>query len=143
MLVVAPLSLALSEVAIATTEITATVEGFHRALGSGDASAVMERLAADALVIESGTVQTRAEYERDHLPDDVAFARAVPNKRSALTIQQEGTVAWVSSTSEIVGSFKGKPINSRGAELMVLTQTPAGWRIRAIHWSDHAVRPKK
>ena len=123
--------------------ITKCVESFHQALSRGDAPAAMELLAPDAVVIESGTVQTREEYEREHLPEDIAFAKAVPGTRSALTIRQEGTVAWASSTSDIAGTFKGRAVNSRGAELMVLAQTPAGWRIRAIHWSDHTVRPRK
>lgn len=129
--------------AVDVAGITAVVEGFHRALDRGDGAAAMALLAPDALVIESGTVQTREEYAHEHLDEDIAFAKSAPSTRSALKILQEGMVAWISSTTEIRGSYKGRQINSAGAELMVVTQTSAGWRIRAIHWSDHPVRARK
>jgi hypothetical protein len=31
-------------------------------------------------------------------------------------------------------------VNSAGAELMVLTRMPDGWRISAVHWSSRTVR---
>jgi hypothetical protein len=45
-------------------------------------------------------------------------------------------VAWVVGTSTTRGEYRGRPVNSAGAELMVLTRTPHGWRIAAIHWSS-------
>ena len=47
-----------------------------------------------------------------------------------------GDAAWVSSTSSTTGEYRGRQINSRGAELMVLSREPDGWKIRAIHWSS-------
>lgn len=123
-------------------EIVAVVEGFHRALARGDGSAAMALLAPDATVLESGDSQTRAEYERHHLREDIEFAKAVPSTRSSPEVRKEGPCAWTTATSETAGSFGGRAIPSKGTELMVLTQTPAGWRIRAIHWSSHAVRAK-
>ena len=38
------------------------------------------------------------------------------------------------------GSYRDRPINAAGAELMVLVRTPVGWRITAIHWSSRNVR---
>jgi hypothetical protein len=52
-----------------------------------------------------------------------------------------GNVAWAASTSETRGSFNGRAIDSRGAELMILTRSPSGWVIRAIHWSSRS-RPQ-
>jgi ketosteroid isomerase-like protein len=47
-----------------------------------------------------------------------------------------GDVAWVVGTSTTRGEYRGRPVDSAGAELMVLTRTPQGWRIAAIHWSS-------
>lgn len=123
--------------------ITAAVEGFAHALQKGDAAAAMEWLASDALIIESGSQQTLAEYEQKHLHEDMAMLKVVPMTRSDLVVKQEGSAAWATSLYRINGAFEGKEINSQGAELMVLTKTMAGWKIRAIHWSNHAIKPKQ
>jgi ketosteroid isomerase-like protein len=118
-------------------EITAAVEGFHRAVVHGDRAAALALLAPDAAILESGHLQTRAEYEHEHLGEDIAFAGATTAERSPLKIQQEDNVAWTTGTSKTTGTFNGRKIGSRGVELMVLTKTESGWRIRAIHWSSH------
>lgn len=123
--------------------ITAAVEGFGNALQKGDATAAMAWLASDALIIESGSQQTRAEYEQKHLHEDIAMLKVVPMTRSDLVVKHEGTAAWATSLYRINGTFEGKEINSQGAELMVLTKAAAGWKIRAIHWSNHAIKPKQ
>ncbi len=123
--------------------ITSVVQGFADALQKGDAAAAMERLASDALIIESGSQQTRAEYEQKHLHEDMAMLKVLPMTRSDLLIKQEGSAAWATSLYRINGTFEGREINSQGAELMVLTKTAAGWKIRAIHWSNHAIKPKQ
>jgi ketosteroid isomerase-like protein len=117
--------------------ITAAVNGFNDALRRGDAKAAMELLAPDAIILESGSSQTREEYAREHLAEDIAFVRAVPGIRSKLSIKQEGNVAWTTATTQSVGTFNGREVNSAGVDLMVLTKTELGWRIRAIHWSSH------
>lgn len=117
--------------------ITSAVEEFHKALAAGEAEKVMSLLLPDALIVEAGNVQTRQEYQREHLSEDIAFARAVPGTRRDVVIRQEGDVAWVTSTFRITGKFHEKPIDDLAAETAVLTKTPAGWRIRAIHWSSH------
>ncbi len=121
-------------------EITATVERFHAALNKGDAAAAMALLAPDARILEGGHTETRAEYEKGHLSADIEFAQAVPGKREDVITRQEGSVAWSTSTSRTTGNFKGRAIDSAGTELMVLSKTADGWRIRAIHWSSHALK---
>lgn len=121
--------------------VAAVVDGFHRALSQGDSTRVLSLLAEDAVIMESGGVETRAEYRGHHLPGDIAFARAVASQRSAVRVRVRGDVAWASSTSTTQGQYRDRQINSAGAELMVLVRTPAGWRISAIHWSSRARRP--
>jgi ketosteroid isomerase-like protein len=117
--------------------ITAAVNGFHDALHRSDSTAALNLLTPDAIILESGSSQTREEYAREHLAEDIAFVRAVPGTRSRLSIKQEGNVAWTTATTQSVGTFSGREVNSAGVELMVLTRTELGWRIRAIHWSSH------
>src|SRR6266511_3981764 len=94
--------------------IAAAAEGFHRALAQGDRAAALALLAPDAAILESGHLQTRAEYEREHLGEDIAFARATTTTRSPLAIQQEGNAAWTTATSRTTGTFNGRKIDSAG-----------------------------
>lgn len=121
-------------------QIAAAVEAFHAALKNGDRAAAMALLAPDAQILEGGHAESREEYEKGHLASDIEFAQAVPATRENIVARQEGSSAWVTSSSRVSGSFKGRDVNSAGAELIVLSKTPDGWRIRAIHWSSYAIK---
>jgi uncharacterized protein (TIGR02246 family) len=120
--------------------VAAVVERYHRALAGGDSAAALALLAPDAVILESGSVESRAEYRSHHLTADIEFARAVPNRRGPVRVRVRGDAAWASSTSTTQGQFRGRAINSAGAELMVLTRAADGWRIAAIHWSSRTRR---
>jgi ketosteroid isomerase-like protein len=126
--------------AIDSAAIAAVVNRFHEALAAGDSMAVLAMLTEDARILENGAIETREEYRAHHLPGDVAFAQAISSDRGPLQVTVVGHVGWVTSTSTTRGEFRGRAINSQGAELMVLTHTPEGWRISAIHWSSRALR---
>jgi ketosteroid isomerase-like protein len=117
--------------------VVVVVAAFHDALRRGDGPAVMELLAADAIILESGFAETRTEYEEHHLKEDIAFTGAVQTTHSILSVQIEADAAWIVSKSRSNGSFHGREINSVGTELAVLTKSSKGWKIRAIHWSNH------
>ena len=123
--------------------ITKVVSAFHAGLKSGDSAAVMQLIAPDALFFEAGGVETRDEYEKHHLPADIEFEKVVTSTRSPIRVVVNGQSAWASSTSEFTGTFKGRAVDSLGAELMVLSHEPAGWRIRAVHWSGRARKPQQ
>lgn len=123
-----------------SADVVATVERFHAALAAGDSAAALALLPPDVIILESGGVETREEYRSHHLPGDIAFARAVKSERGAMRVTVHGDVAWASSTSVTQGEYRGRQINSAGAELVVLTRTPQGWRISALHWSSRARR---
>ena len=120
--------------------VAATVERYHRSLASGDSAAALALLAPDAVILESGDVESRAEYRSHHLSADIEFARAIPSQRGPVRVKVQGDAAWATSTSTTQGQFRGRAINSACAELMVLTRTPDGWRIAAIHWSSRTRR---
>jgi ketosteroid isomerase-like protein len=131
-------STALAQRPVGEREVVAVVDSFHISMGRGDSAAVLAFLAPDAVIIESGEVETLAEYRAHHLPADIAFARSVRTRRSSPRVSSEGMVAWVAATTTVSGSYRGRRVDSQGAELMVLSQARDGWRIRAIHWSSHA-----
>jgi ketosteroid isomerase-like protein len=116
------------------------VDRFHRALATGDSVAALNLLTSDAVILESGGIETKAEYRSHHLPGDIAFARAVSRERGAIRATVRRDVAWATSTSTGRGEYRGRAVNSAGAELMVLTRTPDGWRISAVHWSSRTLR---
>ena len=120
--------------------VLGAVRAFHEALVRGDSSAALRLLAPDALILEAGGLETRADYRGHHLPGDIAFAQAVPSQRAEPTVMVSGDVAWVVWTSRTTGTFRDRAINSAGAELVVLSRAPEGWQIRAIHWSSRAIR---
>ena len=116
--------------------VAGTVRRYHEALARGDSAAALALLAPGAVVLESGGMETLAEYRAHHLPADIEFARAIPEKRGAIQVRVAGDAAWAASTSTAQGTFRGRAVDSSGAELMVLERTPDGWRIAAIHWSS-------
>jgi uncharacterized protein (TIGR02246 family) len=119
-----------------STDVIAVVRRYHAALAAGDSATALALLAPDAVIMESGGVQTREEYRAHHLPADIGYARGVRSERSDIRVIVRGDVAWASSTSTTQGAYRGRQINSRGAELMILSRESDGWSIRAIHWSS-------
>jgi ketosteroid isomerase-like protein len=120
--------------------VASVVERFHAALASGDSAAALALLAPDVTVLESGGLETLAEYRSHHLPGDIQFAQAVPRSRAPIKVTLAGDMAWATSTGVTQGEYRGRAINSNSAELMVLTRSGGGWLIRAIHWSSRARR---
>lgn len=116
--------------------VASVVRDYHAALETGDAQAVSRLLAPDAVILESGDRETRKEYLEHHVQADIKFSQAVPTRHSKIDITVSGDVAWATSTSVTQGTYQSKPVNLVGAELMVLSRTPAGWVIRSIHWSS-------
>jgi ketosteroid isomerase-like protein len=116
--------------------VASVVAAFHAALEAGDAQTASRLLAPDAVILESGDRETRKEYLDHHLQADIKFAQAVSTRRGKVDVTLSGDAAWAVSTSVTQGTFQSKPIDLVGAELMVLSKTPAGWVIRSIHWSS-------
>ena len=124
-----------------SAEIVRTVQRFHDVVAAGDSLSALALLSDDAVILESGGVETKAEFRQHHLPADIAFAQSTKVERRVHSLARRGDVAWVVSSSTATGTFRGRTINSAGAELMVLVRRPEAWRISAIHWSSRARRP--
>lgn len=123
--------------------VVEAVERYHQALEAADSAAALALLTPDVVVLESGGIESRAEYRSHHLAADIEFARSVTTVRSPIRVVVLGDVAWAASTSTATGEFRGRAMNTAGAELMVLVRRPEGWRIAAIHWSSRTRRPPR
>lgn len=125
-----------------STAVVSVARRFHEILATGDTTGINALLAPDLRVLEGGTVENRQEYLAHHLAADIEFAKAVEEERTPFSYRCEGNVAWLVSTSTSTGKFKGRDINSAGAELLILSRTEKGWQIRAIHWSSARRQPR-
>ena len=130
------LSIACSAPAAREEEIVAPLVAFYGAMKTGDKAAAMRPIAADAVFVESGKLETRAEYEANHLPADIQFEAQVTGKRSPWRVKSQGDTAWVIAETEYDGTFDGSPVNFVSAQLAVLSRESGEWRIRSIHWSS-------
>lgn len=116
--------------------VARVVGDFHDALARGDTARALELLSPDARILEGGGIETVAEYASHHLPADMAFAAAVERNRQPPAVVVRGDVAWAMSTSRTQGTYREREIDSRGAELVVLSRRGGQWRIEAIQWSS-------
>jgi hypothetical protein len=121
---------------VADSTFLVTAALFHSALERGDSAAAANLLASDLTVLEGGDVENRGQYLASHLSADIEFAKAVREERRVVDYSRQGNTSWIISRSIVTGIFRGKIINSTGAELMILGRTPGGWKIRAVHWSS-------
>lgn len=123
--------------------VVATVARFRDAIARGDSATALALLALDALIVESGDVDTRAEYRSHHLPADIGYARAVPATQTLVTVVVNDNAAWLVSTNGAKVAAKDRGARQGGAELVILTRRDRSspWRIRAVHWSSHQRTP--
>ena len=117
------------------SDIKAVVDAFYGAITAGDTAAAMRLIAPDAVFVESGKIETRAEYEANHLPADIEFESQVKAERGPLRVTFDGRdTAWVISRAEY---DEGNPEKYINTQLMVLTRDTGEWRIRTISWSSN------
>ena len=126
-----------------SSDVVAVVSKYHEALAAGDSAAALELLTDDVVILESGGIETLAEYRSHHLPGDIGFAKAIKSVRGPVHVRIRGDVAWTSATSTTQGEMNGRAINSTGAELMVLVRSGGTWKISAIHWSSRNRRSQR
>jgi ketosteroid isomerase-like protein len=122
-------------------EVATVLESFYAAVKRGDAPGAMSFIAPDAMFVESGRLETREQYEKNHLPLDIDFERQITGKRGPLRITFAGDTAWIIATTEYDGTVDGRPVSFASSQLMVLTKDADAWKIRAIHWSSRPLIP--
>lgn len=126
-----------------TSTAVGTVTAFHAALTSGNTTAALALLTDDALIYESGNVESsRAEYASHHLKADAAFSAAVKRTLISRSQGETGDAAWVLSVETVTGTYRDRAINSRSVETMLLRRIEGEWRIAHIHWSSADLKPR-
>ena len=119
-----------------THPAASAVDRWHEALRGERKEAVLEMMAADAIVFESGEAEmSREEYAGKHLGADMEFSRSTTMTVASRRVVDLGNAALVLSHTATSGTFRGKTVASRGVETIVLEKTGDAWRIRHIHWS--------
>jgi ketosteroid isomerase-like protein len=116
-------------------DVVAVVNTFYGAISAAKPADAMRLIAPDAIFVESGRIETRAQYEANHLPADIEFESHVKPMRGPLRVTFDGRdTAWVISTAEY---DEGNPEKYIITQLMVLTRDTGDWRIRTISWSSN------
>jgi ketosteroid isomerase-like protein len=134
-----PVAAAANSVSPGARPAAVVVDAFHAALAQGNTNAALGFLADNALIFESGGVErSKAEYASHHLAADAAFSQAVPARITRRAGEAVGNIAWIATEGRTTGTYKGKPVDRRTVETMVLRRTAAGWKIAHIHWSSAA-----
>jgi ketosteroid isomerase-like protein len=117
-------------------EVRASLEAFYGAIKRGDGAGAMALVAPDAVFVEMGRLETRDEYEKNHLPADIGFEKQVDGTRSPWQVTVEGNTAWAIATTDYDGAFDGRPVSFVSSQLAVLSREDGRWLIRSIHWSS-------
>ncbi len=134
-----PAAASATHVEPAARAAAATVDRFHAALSKGDGTAALALLGDDALIYESGDAElSKAEYRSAHLAADMEYSRAATEVTTARSGHASGTFAWIASQGRTNGSFRGKPVDRKTTETMVLRRIAGQWRIVHVHWSSAA-----
>lgn len=123
-----------------SSDVVAAVAQFHDALTAGDSVRAVTLLASNVHILESGAVETRAEYLSHHLGADMKASRGSKGTRSVVQVQVLGNAAYVVSKTLTPPTGEEGSTGSQMAELMVLGRTASGWTIQAIHWSSRRRR---
>ncbi len=123
-----------------SSEVVATVARFHDALTAGDSVRAVALLASNVHILESGAIETRAEYLGHHLGADMKASKSSKGTRSVVQVQVLGNAAYVVSKTITPPTGEKDSTGSQMAELMVLGRTATGWTIQAIHWSSRRRR---
>jgi len=118
----------------------AFVDRWHEALRGERREAVLEFMAADAVIFEGGEAESaRDEYAQSHLDADMEFSRATNTVIENRRLLEGADSAVVRSQTLTTGIFKGERLSSRGAGTMVLRRLEQGWLVAHIHWSSRRV----
>lgn len=123
-----------------SAEAVAAVEQFHAALAAADSARAVGLLSDDVLILESGAVQTRAEYLGGHLGADMKASQGPKGERTVVKVTVIGNAAYVISKTVTPPTGAQGSTGSESAELMLVSKTATSWKIRAVHWSSRRRR---
>lgn len=107
------------------------------AIAAGDIDTLRLLLAPDVLIFESGGVESSlADYEKHHMPADMAFMKAMDREVIFRHVFDSGNAATVVTRSRIHGMYKEQEIDLSSTETLVMNKIGGQWKIVHIHWSS-------
>ncbi|MES2489746.1 MAG: nuclear transport factor 2 family protein [Pseudomonadota bacterium] len=114
------------------------VDAFHEALRTRNRDVVVALMSQDAWLFENGFVEvSRDDYVKNHLSDDVEFARVTDYKPTRRRVTTDGQTALVLTQAIISGLFGDQDVDLEQTETMILRRTQTSWEIMHLHWSAH------
>ncbi len=122
--------------------VEAAVVDFHRALAEGYREGIVNLIAPEAVVFETGYVEaSRDQYVNGQLQADLMYAITVKREVVHRQTTVSGDMALSISQSRNKGEFQGESVNLTNTETMVLRRIDGDWKIVHIHWSGHEPPP--
>ena len=114
-----------------------TVMAFHKAINSGNGKQAREYLDDAIVIFEGGGVERSADqYASHHMLSDMSFLKELDITTLEHQVKVDGNMAVSMSRSHMQGAFKGKEIDIKSMETMVLKKVSEQWKIIHIHWSN-------
>ncbi len=117
-------------------QVAKALQNLEDAIVSNDGKTASSLLHDDAVILEGGGIETKAEYLSHHFHSDGKFLSAINREEVSKTIKIEGDVAWVSSKTKMTGTYSGREIDMNSLELAVLKKENGMWKVIALHWSS-------
>ena len=134
--VLLPAALTAQQQGSAEATVRQVSQEFGQALARGDSSAVIALLHPEISIFEGGRWENLQQYRSGHLRADMAYLQAVKQGTLREVVTMSGDLALVTRESRTTGTYRDRAVDSIGVESMVLQRTPAGWKIRHVHWSS-------
>src|SRR5262245_39860294 len=67
-----------------SSAVAGVVGAYHAAEAAGDSTAMLALLDDDVVILESGGIESKAEFRAHHIAADIAYIRAVQVERSPI-----------------------------------------------------------
>src|SRR3712207_1384855 len=107
--------------------IVRTVERFHELITAGDSLGALGLLTEDAVILESGGLETKAEFRAHHLGADIGFARSSRVQRRVAPGAGRGEAARGGAASAAnPGTGGGGGVAARGGLHVPVPGPPGG-----------------
>lgn len=112
------------------------IEDFRQAILDNNKEEAARLLVEDARILEGGNIENTDEYLSHHFSTDGKFLRAMEMKMLGRTMRRTGVMAWISTKTQMKGTYNGRKIDLISLELAVLKKAGDSWKIAAVHWSS-------